>query len=142
MWLFVISVLGPVVANELGWAAAESGRQPWIVHPPVVRDSSGNFAFDSQGFIKFNREDGLRTKDAVSESINGGQVLGSIVMFSCIYALLGALWVFILNHKIHNGPQPVTIAEATTSEGFIAVTGSVGHLGLLGGTEEDDKVKG
>ena len=36
MWIFVISVLGPVVANELGWAAAEEGRQPWVVHPSLI----------------------------------------------------------------------------------------------------------
>ena len=41
LWVFVISVLGPFVANQLGWAAAEVGRQPWIVHPNVVRDAAG-----------------------------------------------------------------------------------------------------
>jgi cytochrome d ubiquinol oxidase subunit I len=128
MWLFVISVLGPVVANELGWAAAETGRQPWIVHPPVIRDAAGNFQYDSQGFIRFDRESGLRTKDAVSESVSGGQVLGSIIMFSCIYVLLGVLWVFVLNHKIHAGPQPVKISDTTTAEGFFgAVAGRVDH---------------
>ena len=34
-WLlrvFVFSVIGPFIANELGWIAAEVGRQPWIVY--------------------------------------------------------------------------------------------------------------
>ena len=37
MWVFVFAVLGAVAANQLGWVAAEVGRQPWIVHPPLVR---------------------------------------------------------------------------------------------------------
>ncbi len=31
LWRFVFGVIGPVVANEAGWMAAEVGRQPWIV---------------------------------------------------------------------------------------------------------------
>ncbi|MBN2091469.1 cytochrome ubiquinol oxidase subunit I, partial [candidate division KSB1 bacterium] len=32
LWLFVISVLGPQFANQLGWFSAEVGRQPYIVY--------------------------------------------------------------------------------------------------------------
>ena len=31
LWILVFSVLGPQLANEMGWFAAEVGRQPWIV---------------------------------------------------------------------------------------------------------------
>ena len=31
LWILVFSVLGPEIANQLGWFAAEVGRQPWIV---------------------------------------------------------------------------------------------------------------
>ena len=34
LWLLVFSVLGPQVANQAGWWAAEVGRQPWIVYNP------------------------------------------------------------------------------------------------------------
>jgi len=132
MWVFVISVLGPVVANELGWAAAETGRQPWVVHPRMVRDPAGNTEYDAQGFIRFHDEEGLRTKDAASEAVSGGQVLGSIIMFSLIYIVLGALWVFVLNHKIHEGPRPVKIVEGTTAGGFLAsVAERIDHEGSL-----------
>ena len=30
-WVFVFSVIGPFAANQLGWVAAEVGRQPWVV---------------------------------------------------------------------------------------------------------------
>ncbi len=32
LWILVFSVLGPQIANQLGWFAAEVGRQPWIVY--------------------------------------------------------------------------------------------------------------
>jgi cytochrome bd ubiquinol oxidase subunit I len=83
LWVFVFSVFAPFVANELGWIAAEVGRQPWIV---------------------YNQ---LRTADAVSQSLGAPQVLGSIVMFGVIYALLFALWIYLLNDKIQKGPEPV-----------------------------------
>ncbi len=84
-WLlrvFVFSVIGPFIANELGWVAAEVGRQPWIVY---------NL---------------LRTSEAVSENIVAPQVLGSIIMFAVIYALLFVLWIWLLNDKIQKGPEP------------------------------------
>jgi cytochrome d ubiquinol oxidase subunit I len=40
MRLFVISVLGPQIANQAGWFAAEIGRQPWIVYG-LLRTSDG-----------------------------------------------------------------------------------------------------
>ena len=82
LWVFVFSVIGPFVANELGWVAAEVGRQPWIV---------------------YNQ---LRTSEAVSQNLVASQVLGSIVMFAVIYTLLFVLWIYLLNDKIQKGPEP------------------------------------
>jgi len=84
LWLFVVSVIGPYVSNELGWVAAEVGRQPWIV----------------QGH--------LRTSEALSPSVSAGQVLGSVLMFGTIYLLLFAIWLYIMNMKIQKGPEPVS----------------------------------
>lgn len=83
--------------------SAEVGRQPWVVHPRVERDAAGNFALDSRGLLKYRLEEGLLTNNAVSEAVDAGQVLGSIIMFGIIYALLLAVWVLVLNHKIHKG---------------------------------------
>jgi cytochrome bd ubiquinol oxidase subunit I len=87
--IFVFSVIGPFIANELGWVAAEVGRQPWIVY---------NL---------------LRTSDAVSPNISASQVAGSIAMFGVIYALLFAVWIFLLNDKIMKGPEPVSATKET-----------------------------
>ena len=117
-WLlrvFVFAVIGPIIANEAGWAAAEVGRQPWIVHPGVVRDAAGEVAFDQAGMVRYKLEEGLLTRNGVSESVKGGEVLASIVMFSVIYALLFAVWIYVLNDKIQHGPHPVHAAADTTT---------------------------
>ena len=49
---------------------------------------------------------GLRTADGVSETVTGGEVLTSIILFGLIYLLLGVLWVYVLHHKIIAGPEP------------------------------------
>ena len=40
LWLLVFAVLGPQLANQLGWFAAEVGRQPWIVYG-LLRTADG-----------------------------------------------------------------------------------------------------
>ncbi len=104
LWTFVFAVLLAVAANELGWVAAEVGRQPWVVHPGIDRDTSGDFKLDQQGFLAYRLREGLLTRDAVSPSVHAGEVLASIAMFGCIYALLFAIWLAVLWRKIQAGP--------------------------------------
>jgi len=92
LWGFVFAVVPAFLANELGWVAAEVGRQPWIVYPQIV-----------DGLIV----GGLRTADAASEAVNASQVLGSIVMFGVLYVLLFILWIVVLNQEIQHGPDPL-----------------------------------
>ena len=104
LWIFVPAVILGFLANELGWVVAEVGRQPWIVYPSVQDDV----------FVP-----GLRTADAVSESVVAGQVLASILGFGAIYALLFVLWIYLLNHKIQQGPEPVHPPSATTLASYL-----------------------
>jgi cytochrome bd ubiquinol oxidase subunit I len=120
LWVFVVSILGPFIANELGWVAAEVGRQPWIVNPNVVRSADGSPALDSAGMLQYNLTEGLLTRDAVSKAITGGQVLTSIVMFSVIYVLLFWIWLYVLNDKIQKGPKPVVLGP--DHGGWLAAT--------------------
>ncbi|MFZ5431986.1 MAG: cytochrome ubiquinol oxidase subunit I [Bacteroidota bacterium] len=80
LWIFVFSVLLPQIANQAGWFAAEMGRQPWVVY----------------GL--------LRTSDALSKSVTANQVLFSLILFTLIYTLLLALFLYLLNKKIKHGP--------------------------------------
>ncbi len=81
LWIFVFSVLLPQIANQAGWFAAEMGRQPWVVY----------------GL--------LRTSDALSKTVTANQVLFSLILFAVIYTLLLALFLYLLNKKIQNGPE-------------------------------------
>lgn len=88
LWILVFSVLGPQIANQIGWIAAEVGRQPWIVY----------------GL--------LRTADGLSKVVEANQVIFSLILFFVIYALLFVLFIYLLNEKIQHGPeQPETIAS-------------------------------
>ena len=111
---------------------AEVGRQPWVVHPRMVRDvPPANSRSIPEGFIVYQREEGLRTSQAVSEAVTGGQVLGSIIMFSFVYLLLFVVWIYVLNDKIHKGPQPVAILDHTTAEAFTTVAAErIEHQGV------------
>ena len=91
MWTFVAAVLGAFTANEVGWVAAEVGRQPWIVYKL------------------------LKTSDGISHALVAGQVLTSIIMFSVIYLLLFAVWVYVLNSKISHGPEEAGEIPSSTS---------------------------
>jgi len=104
MWCFVVSVLLAGAANQLGWVAAEVGRQPWTVHPRIERDATGGPLLDGNGQVQYRLDEGLLTNEAISVRVPAGQILGSIVMFGLIYLLLGAIWLFVLNMKIQKGP--------------------------------------
>ena len=151
LWVFVFAVVGAMVANQLGWVAAEVGRQPWIVHPPVQRDEAGEPLLDDEGYIRYETYEapmpdggaqtkvaGLRTDEAVSRVLKGEVVLGSIIMFALIYALLALVWVFTLNGKIQRGPDPLE-EPPTDPDG----SGLLDAAGALTGRErsmtEDEK---
>ncbi len=81
-WLMVIfsySVLLPQLGNQMGWFSAEMGRQPWVVY----------------GL--------LRTSNALSKAVHADQVLFSLILFTLVYALLFALFIYLLNKKIKHG---------------------------------------
>ena len=65
--LLVLSVLGPQIANQAGWFAAEVGRQPWIVQG-LLRTSEGLSAGVKANMVVTSmlvRRKGLR--DALAE---------------------------------------------------------------------------
>jgi cytochrome d ubiquinol oxidase subunit I len=82
--VMVLSVLGPQIANQLGWFSAEVGRQPWIVY----------------GL--------LRTSDALSKAVKADAVVTSLILFTLVYTLLFILFIFLRNEKIQHGPESET----------------------------------
>ena len=88
LWILVFSVLGPQIANQLGWFAAEVGRQPWIVYHL------------------------MRTPAGLSAVIQANVVLTSLILFTFIYFLLFAVFIYLLNDKIQHGPDDADLVPA------------------------------
>lgn len=91
LWIFVSTIALTEIATIAGWWTAEIGRQPWIV---------------------WNL---MRTVDAVSPNLTTAQVLLSLTMFILLYALLFALFIFLLNHKIQAGPKALEEEHVSAS---------------------------
>jgi cytochrome d ubiquinol oxidase subunit I len=81
LWILVFSVLGPELANQMGWFAAEVGRQPWLVWHE------------------------LRTPDGLSAVVKANAVLSSLILFTFLYFMLFAVFIYLLNDKIQHGPH-------------------------------------
>jgi len=73
--LMLWSIPLPLFACQLGWIAAEVGRQPWIVYKL------------------------LRTSEAISVTVPAYQILISIILFFLIYVLLGSVYLFLVIRK-------------------------------------------
>ena len=141
MWVFVLAVLGAVAANQGGWVAAEVGRQPWIVYPPVQWNDDGTLVVDDTGRVAYDETQGLRTQDAVSPVITAGQTTGSIVMFGLIYSLLFIVWVVVLNHKIQAGPDEISPGGAD-AEGHSFLDAASDRQAHRGSLTEEAQAKG
>lgn len=79
----IFSIPLPFIASELGWAAAEVGRQPWIVY----------------GLLK--------TSDAISVNVPEIQLFFSVIGFIFIYSLLFLFWILMLLKTIRLGPDGI-----------------------------------
>ncbi|UWX53855.1 cytochrome ubiquinol oxidase subunit I [Maribacter litopenaei] len=92
--IFAFSVLLPQIANQVGWFAAEMGRQPWVVY--------GH----------------LKTSEAFSQEVSANQILFSLVLFLIVYTILFLLFLYSLNKKIKHGPYE----EAENPDEFLKYT--------------------
>ncbi len=81
--LLTWSIPLPLIACQLGWIAAEVGRQPWIVYKL------------------------MKTSNAISFTVGSGELIFSIILFALIYLLLGSVFLFLLVRKIKQGPEPI-----------------------------------
>ncbi len=74
----------PLIACQLGWIAAEVGRQPWVVYKL------------------------MKTKDAVSITVGVGELVFSIVLFALIYFFLLLIFLNLLFRWVKKGPAQLT----------------------------------
>ncbi|HOF87035.1 MAG TPA: cytochrome ubiquinol oxidase subunit I [Armatimonadota bacterium] len=83
--LAIVTLPLPLLTNELGWIAAEVGRQPWIVYRL------------------------MRTADAVSITVPPAQIAISLGAFAVVYSVLLAAWIAFIRRELHREPAPESI---------------------------------
>ncbi len=86
LWLLLLIVPFPFIANTAGWFTSELGRQPWLIY----------------GL--------LRTTDGDSTVVSSGNVLFTLLGFMGIYALLWCLFLLLMLREITHGPEAATAA--------------------------------
>ena len=80
LWLLLLSVPFPYIANTAGWMVAELGRQPWLIY----------------GL--------MRTAHGTSAQVGAGDVAFTLLGFCGLYALLSVLFLFLVGREIAHGP--------------------------------------
>lgn len=81
LWVMMLSVPLPYIANTAGWMTAELGRQPWLIY----------------GL--------MRTMNGVSPRVGAGSAWFSLLGFMGLYVVLSMLWLFLVYREIELGPS-------------------------------------
>ena len=82
LWLLMLLLPFPYIANTAGWTAAELGRQPWLIY----------------GL--------MRTYEGASPQVSAGNVTFTLLGFMGMYALLSILFLLLVYREIEHGPEP------------------------------------
>ena len=88
LWVLMLSLPFPFIANTAGWIVAEVGRQPWIVYG-LLRSAAG-----------------------ASKNVSSGNALFTLIGFAGIYTVLAILCLFLVRREIEHGPEPEPAAGA------------------------------
>lgn len=94
LWVLMLALPFPFIANTAGWFTAELGRQPWLAY--------GLF----------------RTEEGISPLVSSGSVLFTIIGFAGMYLIMGLLYVVLMVREVSHGPE----AEQETLEETEGVT--------------------
>ncbi|HEX6507173.1 MAG TPA: cytochrome ubiquinol oxidase subunit I, partial [Chloroflexota bacterium] len=81
LWVLMLLLPFPYIANEAGWVVTEVGRQPWLVW----------------GLLK--------TSQGYSPTVVAGQTIFTLLGFFGIYTLLIILYLFLVGRQINLGPE-------------------------------------
>jgi cytochrome d ubiquinol oxidase subunit I len=81
LWVLMLAMPFPYIANHAGWVVAEVGRQPWVVY-------------------------GIqRTVDATSRNVTAGMTYFTLFGFMGLYALVGLLYLLLFLRIVQQGPD-------------------------------------
>jgi len=79
MFLMLLGISLPYIANSAGWVLAEMGRQPWIVYGLMPTDK------------------------AISVGISSNGIIFSIIAFTLIYGILAAITFILMRREVFRG---------------------------------------
>ncbi|MBL0382446.1 MAG: cytochrome ubiquinol oxidase subunit I [Desulfofustis sp. PB-SRB1] len=131
LWSLVVGIVFVMASNQAGWIGAEVGRQPWIVHPPVIWNEDGtDLVVGEDGFYQYDEAVGLRTVHAVSPSVNAAEATTSLILFLVLYLSLAAVWIMVLDSKIRKGPEEYVIPEQGDEHGVKKASAARQHARL------------
>ena len=81
LWVLMLSLPFPYIANTAGWMTAEFGRQPWLIY----------------GL--------MRTQAGISPQVSSGNVWFTLIGFMGMYTVLSILFLFMVHRVIVQGPE-------------------------------------
>jgi len=81
LWILLLTLPFPYIANTAGWMTAELGRQPWLVYSL------------------------MRTVDGYSKTVSAGNGIFTLLGFMGMYTVLGILFLFLVRREIERGPE-------------------------------------
>ncbi len=81
LWVIMLLLPFPYIANTAGWITAEVGRQPWLIYG-LMRTSHGS-----------------------SPHVSAGNALFTLIGFMGIYTILAILFLFLVRLEIEEGPE-------------------------------------
>jgi cytochrome d ubiquinol oxidase subunit I len=82
LWILLLAMPFPYIANTAGWTTAELGRQPWLIY----------------GL--------MRTDHGASPHVTAGNALFTLLGFMGMYTVLGILFLWLVQREIFEGPGP------------------------------------
>jgi cytochrome bd ubiquinol oxidase subunit I len=88
LWILMLCVPFPYIANTAGWITAEVGRQPWLIY----------------GL--------MRTHEGYSTNVSAGNALFTLIGFMGMYTVLGILFLFLVRRELEHGPTPAAAPSA------------------------------
>jgi len=88
LWILMLMLPFPYIANTAGWMTAEIGRQPWLVY----------------GL--------MRTSGGISPKVSAGNGLFTLLGFMGMYTILSLLFLFLVYREIEHGPAKPAASAA------------------------------
>ncbi len=97
LWIILLCLPLPYIANTAGWLTAEIGRQPWLVY----------------GL--------MRTTEGYSKYVHAGNGLFTLLGFMGLYTCLAILFLHLVGHEVARGPG-TGAAGAVAAETGVPIT--------------------